>query len=68
MAQNEAWFRDLNQRKAEWMESGDSAAGFRCECWQMDCTERIPLRTGVAGSPLAGEPLRCCSGAHGPRR
>jgi hypothetical protein len=43
IAQNEDWFRDLNKRKAEWMESGHSAAGFRCECWQMDCAERIPL-------------------------
>jgi hypothetical protein len=43
IAQNENWFRDLNKRKVEWMESGHSAAGFRCECWQMDCAERIPL-------------------------
>jgi hypothetical protein len=43
IAQNEDWFRDLNKRKAEWMESGNSAAGFRCECWHLDCAERIPL-------------------------
>jgi len=43
IAKNEDWFRDLNRRKAEWIESGHSAAGLRCECWQMDCAERIPL-------------------------
>jgi hypothetical protein len=43
IAHNEDWFRDLNKRKAEWIESGHPAAGFRCECWQMDCAERIPL-------------------------
>src|SRR4051794_41751237 len=25
------------------MQSGVPAAGFRCECWQVDCNERIPL-------------------------
>lgn len=43
IAYNEDWFRDLNKRKAKWMEDGHPAAGFRCECWQMDCAERIPL-------------------------
>jgi hypothetical protein len=43
IAYNEDWLRDLNKRKAEWMESGLPAAGFRCECWRMDCAERIPL-------------------------
>ena len=40
---NEAFCRDLNERKAEWLESGQVVAGFRCECWQLDCGERIPL-------------------------
>jgi hypothetical protein len=43
IAYNEAWCRDLNKRKVEWMKSGDPAAGFRCECWRMDCGARIPL-------------------------
>ena len=43
IAYNEAWFRDLNKRKAEWMKSGAPAAGFRCECWRMDCEARIQL-------------------------
>src|SRR5262249_58181421 len=40
---NESWFRDINQRKAEWMKRGDVVAGFRCECGRMHCTDRIPL-------------------------
>jgi hypothetical protein len=43
IAYNEDWCRDLNERKAEGMDSGDPAAGFRCECWQVDCAERMPL-------------------------
>ena len=43
IAQNEAWSRNLNQRKAEWMKNGHPTAGFRCECWRMDCDVRIPL-------------------------
>jgi hypothetical protein len=43
IAHNESFFRDLNERKAEWLKRGLQAAGFRCECWQMDCVARIPL-------------------------
>jgi hypothetical protein len=43
VAYNEALCRDLNERKAEWMRSRHPAAGFRCECWQMDCGARMPL-------------------------
>jgi hypothetical protein len=43
IAYNEDWFRDLNQRKAEWMRSGHPAAGFRCECFEMDCSTRMQL-------------------------
>ena len=43
IAYNEDWCRDLNERKAEWMKSGHPTAGFRCECWQVDCAERMPL-------------------------
>lgn len=43
IAHNEAWCRDLNERKAEWMKGGHLAAGFRCECWHVECDERIRL-------------------------
>jgi hypothetical protein len=43
IAYNEAWCRRLNERKAEWMEGGNLTAGFRCECWQVDCGARIRL-------------------------
>jgi hypothetical protein len=43
IARNEAWCRDLNERKAEWMKSFHLAAGFRCECWQVACADRIRL-------------------------
>jgi hypothetical protein len=43
IAYNEAWCRDLNERKAEWVRSGDLAAGFRCECSQMTCGARMQL-------------------------
>lgn len=43
IAYNEDWCRDLNERKAEWLKDGHLAAGFRCECWQMDCNDRIRL-------------------------
>ncbi len=43
MALNEAWYRDLNERKAEWLRGGLQAAGFRCECWRIDCGVRIQL-------------------------
>ena len=43
IAQNEAWSRSLNERHADRAGGVDAMAGFRCECWQEDCTERIPL-------------------------
>jgi hypothetical protein len=43
IAYNEAWCRDLNGRIEKWMGSGVSAEGFRCECWRVDCEERIQL-------------------------
>ena len=46
IAHNEDWCRDLNERKAEWMKGGLPAAGFRCECWRMDCGARMPLSDG----------------------
>jgi hypothetical protein len=43
VAYNEAWFRALNERKAQWLKRGQATAGFRCECWRIDCNARIPL-------------------------
>jgi hypothetical protein len=43
IAYNEDWSRQLNERKAEWLDDGYVAAGFRCECWEPNCTERIRL-------------------------
>jgi hypothetical protein len=43
IAYNQAWCRSLNERKAQWMESGLATAGFRCECWQLDCGSRFQL-------------------------
>jgi hypothetical protein len=43
IAANEAWCRELNERKAEWIKSGLQTAGFRCECWQIDCGSRLSL-------------------------
>jgi hypothetical protein len=42
-AHNEDWCRDLNERKAEWMRDGNLTAGFRCECWKLECGDRIRL-------------------------
>jgi hypothetical protein len=43
IAENEAFCRDLNRSKDDWLRSGLSVAGFRCECWRLDCVERIRL-------------------------
>jgi hypothetical protein len=43
IAHNESWSRSLNERHAERAGGLGVSAGFRCECWQEDCTERIPL-------------------------
>ena len=43
IAHNECWFRDLNRRKVEWMSSGLTTSGFRCECGSEDCGVRVPL-------------------------
>jgi hypothetical protein len=57
IALNEAWCRDLNERKAEWMKGGDLAAGFRCECWQAECDERIGL-SGTEWQEVRSRPNR----------
>jgi len=46
IAYNEAWFRDLNKRKARWMKSGLPTAGFRCECGDSACGVRLQLSKG----------------------
>ena len=43
IAENEDLFRKLNERKAGWLRSGQQTAGFRCECWRIDCSDRIRL-------------------------
>lgn len=43
IAENEAFCRDLNKRKAEWLKDGLPTAGFRCECWRIDCGVRVQL-------------------------
>jgi len=43
IAENEAFCRDLNERKADWLEGGLPVAGFRCECWRIDCGVRLGL-------------------------
>jgi hypothetical protein len=57
VAYNEAWCRDLNERKAEWMKSGHPTAGFRCECWRLDCGARIQL-TGSEWEKIRAQPNR----------
>lgn len=43
IAENEAFCRDLNRSKDDWLRSGLQAAGFRCECWRIDCGVRLRL-------------------------
>ena len=43
IADNEAFCRDLNRSKDDWLRSGLQAAGFRCECWRIDCGVRLRL-------------------------
>jgi hypothetical protein len=43
VAFNEALCRQLNERKAKWINSGLPTAGFRCECSTMHCGSRLPL-------------------------
>jgi hypothetical protein len=43
IAENEAFCRDLNRSKDDWLRSGLQVAGFRCECWRINCGERLRL-------------------------
>jgi hypothetical protein len=57
IAHNEDWSRTLNERRADRAGGRDAIAGFRCECWQEDCTERIPL-SGEDWKMVRAEPNR----------
>jgi hypothetical protein len=43
IAANEVFCRDLNRSKDDWLRSGLQVAGFRCECWRINCGERLRL-------------------------
>jgi|SRR5215203_1178053 len=43
IAENEAFCRDLNRSKDDWLRGGVAVAGFRCECARIDCGVRIEL-------------------------
>jgi hypothetical protein len=43
VAFNEAFCRDLNERKVHWMRSNLPTAGFRCECADVNCGVRFRL-------------------------
>ena len=45
IAHNESLCRELNERKFEWLRSGLPAAGFRCECGELQCGSRLRLST-----------------------
>jgi hypothetical protein len=57
IAHNESWSRSLNERRAEWVSDRQVMQGFRCECWQDDCAERILLSVEDWGTARA-EPNR----------
>lgn len=43
IAENEAFCRDLNRSKGDWLRAGVQVAGFRCECWRIHCGVRLQL-------------------------
>jgi hypothetical protein len=57
IAHNESWSRSVNERRAEWVSDRRVMPGFRCECWQDDCAERIPL-SGEDWKMARAEPNR----------
>jgi hypothetical protein len=46
IAENEVLCRDLNRSKDDWLRAGLQVAGFRCECWRIDCGVRLRLSRG----------------------
>jgi hypothetical protein len=63
IAYNEDWSRSLNERLAEWTRGQDAMPGFRCECWQEDCAERIPL-SGADWKMIRAKPNRFAVAPH----
>ncbi len=63
IAINEAWSRSLNERHADTSGGVGAIAGFRCECWQEQCTERIPL-SGEDWKMVRAEPNRFAVAPH----
>jgi hypothetical protein len=57
IARNEAWTRSLNEAHAKWAGGQLPMAGFRCECWHAECTERLPL-SGEDWKLVRAEPNR----------
>jgi hypothetical protein len=57
IAYNEAWVRSLNERKAAMLADSEPVAGFRCECWQTQCSERI-LLSGSEWRHVRSQPNR----------
>jgi hypothetical protein len=57
IAYNEDWSRSLNKRQAEWTRGRETMPGFRCECWQADCAERIRL-SGADWKMVRADPTR----------
>jgi hypothetical protein len=57
IAYNEGWSRSLNERRAEIADALDAVAGFRCECWQSECNERIRL-SGEDWTQVRSQPNR----------
>jgi hypothetical protein len=66
IAENEAFCRDLNRSKDDWLRSGLQVAGFRCECWRLDCGRpAATFEARMAGGPLATGTLRRRAWAYG---
>jgi hypothetical protein len=61
IAENEAVFRDLNKRKAEWLRGGLQAAGFRCECWRISFS--VSLATAGSVHARLRAPIRANYGS-----
>ena len=64
IAYNQAWSRSLNERRAEWVSGPDETTGFRCECWQRDCPERVPLSPGIGRWPAQSPIDSSCAPGH----
>jgi hypothetical protein len=63
IAYNEARSRSINERRAEQAAGREASLSYRCECWQEDCTARIPLSREEWGMVRA-EPTRFAVAPH----